>query len=152
MANLPPTSTFGQYLITIDDGSGTNQVAPCGFLKKSVKFDASTSETIVPDCTNPDLAAFVERNVVSLSVSVDGSGVLAMENTGLWAGFYFGAVSRPCVINLNVAGSLGGFTVTGNFILSSWSHDASKKDEAGRTQQAVTLMSDGLLTYTANPG
>lgn len=150
MSNLPPTLSFGRFVVTIDDGSGTNQVAPCGFLKKSLKFNANSSDTVVPDCDDPDLAGWVERNVVSLSAEISGSGVLDMANTALWMGFLLGAVSRKCVVNFNLTGANGGFKLSGNFILTDWALDNEKNSGGGRTQQSVTLQSDGLLTYTVN--
>lgn len=150
---LPRTLSFGNVIITIDDGTFATPmvpVAPCGFLKKSVKFTAQSSDTIVPDCASPDAPAFIERNIVSLSCEVSGSGVLAEENSKFWRDFWVSGLSRPCVINFNDTGANGGFTVTGNFVLTDWSLDADKKSEGGRTQQSVTLQSDGLLTFAPN--
>lgn len=143
----PITASFGGVVVTIDDGSGSNQVAPCGLIKKSVKFQAQSSDTVVPDCDDPNLPAFVERNVVSLSCEISGNGVMAMENTALWMGFFMGGVSRPCVVTFPGTGANGGFSITGAFILSDFPLDVDRKSEGGRAQQSITLQNDGAFVY-----
>lgn len=152
MAHLPNTISFGKVVVTIDDPTNPgNQIAPCGFLKKSLKLSSATSDTVVPDCDNPDAPAFIQRNIVSLSAEISGSGAMAGENTAQWMQFWMGGQSRQCVITYNVPGAQGGFTLSGLFLLSDWSLDADRKSEGGRTQQSVTLQSDGLLTYAPLP-
>lgn len=143
----PISASFGGVVVTIDDGSGDNQVAPCGFTKKSVKLSAQSSDTVVPDCDDPNLPAFVERNVVSLSCEISGSGLMAMENSALWMLFFMSGASRACVVTFPGTGANGGFSISGSFILSDFPLDVDRKSEGGRAQQSITLQNDGAFVY-----
>lgn len=57
---------------------------PCGLTQHTASFTKNMNEIDVPDCDDPDLPAWIEREVQSLDFSVTGSGVLAAEAVDTW--------------------------------------------------------------------
>ncbi|WP_204279469.1 phage tail tube protein, partial [Enterobacter asburiae] len=58
--------------------------APCGLNSRGFNRTAATNDTNNPDCTDPDAASWLERDVVSLSGSLSGAGVVADEDYDVW--------------------------------------------------------------------
>ena len=67
------------FLGTVN-GETITYTAPCGLNGKAIRFSKNTNEIEVPDCADPDEAAWLERDVVSISIDGDGEGVLAAES------------------------------------------------------------------------
>ncbi len=148
----PKTLPFGRMIVQIESAPGSGQfVAPCGFLKKSFKQTSQTSDTVVPDCDDPDLPADLQRNVVSRSWEVQGSGVLAMENHQFWQTWKYNCDSRAVQVIMGGPGAAGGGIYQGNGLLSDFSIDSDRKSEGGRAQVSVTIQSDGAYSFTPNP-
>jgi hypothetical protein len=148
----PITLPFSGYLVLLGNGA-TPEVftAPCGFIKKALKFSAASSDTIVPDCDNPALPAWTLRNITSLSAQISGSGVLAMENLALWTNWLLSGADKNVQVQKNLPGAQGGGYWQGAALLTDFSEDVDLKSEGGRTQQAVTIDSDGPWFWTPNP-
>jgi hypothetical protein len=145
----PNTLPFSKFVVQIDDGTGTF-VAPCGFLKKAHKRTAQTSDTIVPDCDDPDAAAYLERNVVSLSHEVSGDGVMAEESDALWRVWWESGLSRNVRITYGQVGALNGGYYQGPAVLASLDDTVDRKSEGGRVQRSITIQNDGKWAWTAN--
>lgn len=142
----PTTKRFGDFIVQVESADSPNVfAAPCGLTTKSFNQTASTNETQVPDCTDPDAAVNVERDVVSLSRELSGSGVMATESFTIWQTWYDSADARTC--RVYPKGSTGGY-YEGDFILSAFNLTA----ELGQKVNIdVTLQSDGACLWNAGP-
>jgi hypothetical protein len=149
----PTTLPFAAFIVKLGLGDGPPEtfIAPCGFTKKSLKLSAQSSDTIVPDCDDPTLPAWIERNITSLSAEVSGSGVLSMGGLATWRTWFLSGLSKNVQVILNLPGASGGGYFQGPAILSDFPLDVDLKSEGGRTQMSVTLQNDGQWTWTDNP-
>lgn len=147
----PRTLPFGDFVIFIGDGaSPENFAAPCGFTKEALKLSSQTSSIVVPDCDDPDAAAWEEKSVSSLSAQVTGSGVLAMAALATWRAKYLAGQSFTIRMMFDDTGANGGGYFQGAAILTDLSFDSDRTANGGRTQISVTLDNDGEWTWTAN--
>ena len=80
-------TTYSGSLVAIYLESATTPgtyVKPCGLTQHTATFTKNMNEVDVPDCDDPDLPAWIEREVSSLDFSASGSGVLAAESVETW--------------------------------------------------------------------
>jgi hypothetical protein len=132
------TLKFSQFLIKIGDGGTPEQfAAPCGLNSRGFTRTAATNDTNVPDCDNPDAPSWLQRDVVSLSGSLTGAGVVADEDYDKWEAWFDSGASK------NIQVTLGTRTWQGAAVLS-------KIDISGNRGQRVTFTAsidtDGQLT------
>lgn len=84
-------------------GAGTAPIvysAPCGFTSRSITFTKGLEEASVPDCDNPDKIDWIGRDATSLSISVSGEGVLAVESVDTWDAAWLSLDSVPARIEI----------------------------------------------------
>jgi hypothetical protein len=148
----PITLPFSGFLVKLGDG-GAPEVfaAPCGFIKRSLKFTAQSSDTIVPDCDDPTLPAWTQRNIISLAAQISAAGVLAMESASIWRNWFLSGLDKNIQVLWNLPGASGGGYWQGAAILTDFSADVDLKSEGGRTQASVTIDNDGQWTWVPNP-
>lgn len=143
----PRTLTFGKMLIEVGDGESPEQFdAPCGLTSKGFNQSATTQETTVPDCDDPDAAAYVERDVESLSSEISGAGVLAMDGGEgsafhVWRGWYEGAAAKNVKITLD---DVDGGYYLGAFHLTQFNIGATRGQ---KVTVDVTMVSDGEWSW-----
>lgn len=141
-----PTVLVGtKLLILVGDGASPEQFSqPCGLTTRSFDLTASTNTTLIPDCDDPEAPAWEAKDVNSLSASVTGAGVMAVESFDTWNDWFMAAVGRNCQIKLD-DGALGQWE--GTFILASLKY-------GGQRGQKVTidiaLANDGAVVWNAN--
>lgn len=141
----PTTKKFGDYFIQLESADSPGVfVAPCGLTTKGFTQTASTNETNVPDCDDPDAPADVERDIVSRSRSISGSGVMATESLATWQAFYDGG-ARKC--RVYPAGLTGGY-YEGDFILTNFGLTANLGDKVNID---IGMDSDGACPFTPGP-
>lgn len=138
----PTTHTFGQFLIMIERADSPGEFyAPCGLTTKSFNQTASTQETSVPDCDDPDAPAYVERAVDTISAEISGNGVLAAEAFPVWRGWFDSAASRAC--RVYPMGQSGGF-YSGNFVLTQFNMPVQRGQ---KVNVDITMTSDGQYVW-----
>lgn len=137
----PTTLNFGELLIELGNGA-TPEVfsAPCGLTSKGFNGTASTSDTTVPDCDDPDAPAWAERAVTTLSRDISGSGILATESLQIWDDWFSSGLDK------NVQITFGNFVWTGPYILSNFSVQA---DLGSKIKVTIAMTSDGQIVRTA---
>jgi hypothetical protein len=142
----PTTHSFGEFLIEIesDDSPGV-YLAPCGLTTKGFNQTASTQETTVPDCDNPDAPAYVERAVDTISTEISGSGVLAEEAFDIWQAWFDSARAKS--VRIYPMGASNGF-YGGQFILSAFNMQVQRGQ---KVPVDVTMVSDGQTIWNG-PG
>lgn len=107
------TLRFGQFLIQLGDGADPEVfAAPCGLTSRGFERSAATNDTNVPDCDDPDAASWLERDVVSLSGKLSGSGVVADEDFDTWEDWYSSAATKNVKITLGTRNWIGPMKLT----------------------------------------
>lgn len=146
---LPSTRKFGQFKIYVGNGA-TPEVfsTPCGFTEKALSITKDLIDTTVPDCDDPDAAAWLGRDVRTISAEVSGNGVLAMEALATWRLWAFSSLTKNVRVELSGTGAQGGGYFAGAMHLSSFEITGSIGE---KVQVSVTLESDGALIWVAAP-
>ena len=149
---VAPTTIPGTYLLIYvgsgGDSPGSPDVfsEPCGLTTKTSSLTAATNTTIIPDCTNPLLAAWEAKDVLSLAHEVTGSGVLAAESFIVWNLWFLGGTERACKIILTSPStlplSLGYYS--GNYILTNFTQTGER---GSKVTIDVTLANNGAITF-----
>ncbi|MGO4339009.1 phage tail tube protein [Labrys sp. KB_33_2] len=141
----PTTTPYGKGRLLIGDGA-TPEVftAPCGFTQMSITVDKSTSDTVVPDCDDPDAAVWTDKGVQSMSWSSQMQGVLAKESWSLYRQATFSSASRN--IRYEIEG-MGTGPTTPDLLLAGRAHiKVQLQAQRGeRFQVTVDLDGDGEL-------
>jgi len=77
------TLKYSEFKILLGDGASPEAFTPiCGLTSKGFNHTSDTSSTNVPDCTDEDLPSFAEKDVVSISKQISGSGVATRQSLG----------------------------------------------------------------------
>lgn len=140
----PITVKFGKFFVRLSDGA-TPPVfgAPCGFTSKSFTRNKTLNEVQVPDCDDPDAAAWSERDVQSMSATISGSGVLAKSAVPIWEAALESTDSIECEVELEYPDGDSDI-YTGLFHLESFEITGALGE---RVQVSVTMQSDGEISY-----
>ena len=141
------TIPFSGVRVMLESATTPNTfVAPCGLTQRSVTFSKETTDSVVPDCTDEDAAAWPQRDVVSKSVSISGEGVLARESLPRWRAAWESDEPVKARVELSGTAAQGGGAWTGLFHLTSKAFDATKGE---RCKLQVEMQSTGAVTFTA---
>lgn len=129
------TLKFSQFLIQIGNGASPEVfAAPCGLNSRGFNRSAATNDTNIPSCEDPDAPSWLARDVVSLSGSLSGSGVVADEDYDIWEEWL--GTSK------NVKVTLGTRAWVGRCILSKLDITGSR---GKRTEFTASMDTDGEM-------
>ena len=143
---LPTTKTFGQFLVKVGNGGSPETfAAPCGFTEKALQLSAETSDQTIPDCDNPDAAAWTSREVTRKSANITGNGVLAVESIATWRTWFLSAANRNVRVEFPGSGAAGGGYWAGAYKITSLEIGATLGE---KVTVNVSLVSDGEVTWT----
>ena len=135
------TYKFSQFLILIGDGASPQVYGdPCGLTSRGFNRTAEMNDTNTPDCDDPDAPSWLERDVVSLSGEMTGSGVVAQESIDTWDDWFETGESRDVRIEL------GSRVWEGKAKLSQFNITAERGQ---RVNVEVTIVSDGPILRTS---
>ena len=138
------TTIKGGKLRVLLDLAGTNTfTAPCGFSSKSLTFNKGLEEVSVPDCDDPDKVDWIGRDAVSLSISISGEGVLAVESGETWLDAWESVESVPAKIEIEFPATT--ITYTGRMHVESLEMGAPN---GRRVTLNVSMQSDGEMVRT----
>lgn len=143
----PTTVTFGKFYILVgDEESPETFEAPCGLTSKGFNQTASSQDTVVPDCDDPDGCAVTERAVDAKSSEISGDGVLSLEDLNhIWQPWYDSCLARNVRIGLNaIPDPLVGGYYEGSFILTALNLSAERGQ---KVRCAVTLLNAADWNY-----
>lgn len=142
----PTTLPAGDFLIKLESSEGSGVfTAPCGLTSKGFNQSATTQETVVPDCDDPDAPASVERAVDALSGEISGSGVLAMGSRNTYETWYRSGLKKKCRIYLDTTLANSGGYWEGYFLLTQWNVTAQRGQ---KINTELTMQSDGDIAWT----
>lgn len=132
------TLKYSQFLIQLGNAATPETFAsPCGLNSRGFSRTAATSDTNVPDCDDPDAPSWLERDVVSLSASLSGSGVVADEDFDVWNTWFEGGLSKNVKITLGTRIWIGPAKLTKLNVTGS---------RGKRVEFDVSIDSDGELS------
>jgi hypothetical protein len=141
----PTTRRWTKLTIWPGDGASpedfTSQV--CGLTSKGFTLAGETTDTVVPDCDDPDLPAWVERTTRSLSATLSGSGVMAEETLAFWRTWALSGEEKNVRVALDLAGTDGYFA--GAFVLTSF--ELTGEEGNGKINIALEMASTGAITW-----
>ncbi len=145
----PKTASWSRLLVQLGDGATPTEVftAPCALITKGLSFSAETSDSNVPDCDNPDLPSWVERNVRALSAEITGAGRLALSAQSPWRTWFMGGEAKNVRIKLDVPLADGGGHYAGKFRLTRLNFTGNESE--GKIGVEVTMVSDGEVAWVA---
>ena len=143
----PTVATFGKFLLLLGDGASPEVFsAPCGFTDRSLELKADTNSTQVPDCDNPDAPAWETKDISTLSVTVTGQGVLALEALPKWRDWYFSATPKNVRVQLALPAGKGPGYYQGAAILTSLKHDSAVGE---KIKLSVNIENTGAWSWVA---
>jgi predicted secreted protein len=140
-ATTLPFSAFKVMLET--DVQGTF-AAPCGLTERSITFSKETNDTTSIDCDDEDAPAWVDRDVVSLSATISGEGVMARESLELWRDAFTTTDTVNARIEVGGTAAQGGGYWSGKFHLTSFEPGATRGE---RVSVSVEMQSSGPITW-----
>lgn len=137
------TKSWTQLVFYLGDGNSPEDFtkAVCGFNTKAFSLASEMSETRVPDCDDPDLPAWIERNIKTLSASFRGGGVMDKNVFELYREWKMSGEARNCYVIL--PGQPGYFT--GQFVSSQL--DVTGNEDDGKLQISIQASSNGELAW-----
>lgn len=131
----------GKVRVLLDlAGSGTYS-APCGFTSRSIALNKALNEFQIPDCDDPDAIDWLGRDAVSLSMGVNGEGVLAQESVETWLDAW--EDTDPVAVKVEWEFPAKTVTWTGTMHVENFEVTAQNAQRATAT---VSLQSDGAMT------
>ncbi len=131
--SLAKTLRGTKLLIKVSDGASTPAfVHPCLInTSRGIQFTAEMNEVLVPDCADPDLMAWLEREKKSLSATINGAGVLNTPDTENYFNWFKDADPKACRVELSgvTGGANGGGYLSGSFHLSQFEITGDRGDK-----------------------
>lgn len=143
-----PTTLVGSKLILLLGDGADPEVftAPCGLTSRGINFSKETNDVTVPDCEFPENPAWQERAVRSLSGTISGSGILAMEAFPTWRSFFFSTATKNVRVKLDAPLANNGGHWEGRFHCTTFNLTGEIGD---KVQVEVELSNDGEVTWVA---
>lgn len=143
----PTVASFGKFIVQLGDGASPEVFsAPCGFTERSLELKADTNATQVPDCDNPDAPAWEDKDVRTLSASITGQGVMALEALPTWRTWFFSALPKNVRVRLNAPTGKNPGYYQGAAILTSLKHDSNIGEKC---KLSVSIENTGAWTWVA---
>ncbi len=138
----PTTDTFSNFKIYLGNGASPEVFAsPCGFVNKALNLTAATSDTLIPDCDNPEDPAWTESGITSKSATVTGAGVMAEESYETWRAFWDDGVAK----NIRVEKNLGYWE--GPALCTDLGESVALGSDGNKIQLSVSLKNASAWTW-----
>lgn len=137
----------GKFRVLLgNDATPIVYTAPCGFTQRSITLNKGLEEVQIPDCTDPDKVDWLGRDATSLSMSVNGEGVLASESVEDWLDAFDSIDSIPVKVEWEFPANT--ITWTGSMHIESLESGATNGQRATLT---VSMQSDGEMVRVVTP-
>lgn len=141
-----PKTLLGSKLILLLGNAATPEVfsAPCGLTSRGINFSKETSDVTVVDCDDPEAPAWQERAVRSLSGTISGSGILALEAFPTWRDFFFSTATKTIRIKIDAVLADNGGYWQGKFHCTTFNLTGEIGEKIG---VEIELINDGEITW-----
>lgn len=141
MAITPTTIKGGKVRVLLgDSASPIVYTAPCGFTERSITLNKSLEEFRLPFCDDPDAVDWTGRDATSLSMAINGTGVLASESVETWLDAWESVDSVPAKVEWEFPAKT--ITWTGLMHVESMEVGANNGQRATNT---ISMQSDGEM-------
>jgi hypothetical protein len=141
------TLRFGKGVLYMGDAATPTEAfaAICGATQIEMSFDKDTNSVVIPDCADPDAAAWAGTDVASQSWKMSGSGVMSKESFGEIEEAALASVSRNFRLRLVGFGTGSG---TPDRLYSGAGHVTASitGERGGRWEVKFEVTGDGALT------
>lgn len=142
----PTTTKGGMLRVMLGSGSGpVVYAALCGLTSKTLTISKGLEEVNIPDCDDPTAIDWLGRDATSLSMSIEGEGVLAQAAVETWLDAAESPDSVPVKIELEFPTTT--WTYTGFMQVESAALGAPSN--TGRVTINISLQSDGEMVRTS---
>jgi TP901-1 family phage major tail protein len=138
------TLPFSAFKVMLETDTPNTFAAPCGLTERSITFSKETNDTTSIDCDDEDAPAWVDRDVVSLSATISGEGVMARESLELWRDAFTTTDTVNARIEVGGTAAQGGGYWSGKFHLTSFEPSATRGE---RVSVSVEMQSSGPITW-----
>lgn len=147
MCAKPVTYVGSTVAIFLEDPAAPGTfLRPCGLTSHTVTFSKQTNEVLVPDCSDPELPAWIERGVEGLDFNVTGNGILAAEAVDAWWDAFNITESIPARIYIGKPTDIvNGRFWEGNLHITSLEIGGER---GGKATASLTAVSDGELVFS----
>ncbi|MCP8894298.1 phage tail protein [Shinella daejeonensis] len=143
----PKTLRGGKVRVLLgDDATPIEYTAPCGFTSKSITLTKGLEEVQIPDCDNPDAVDWLGRDAVSLSMGINGEGLMAQESVETWLDAWESVESVPAKVEWEFPAKT--ITWTGFMHVETVQADAPN---GRRVTSNISMQSDGEMVRTVTP-
>lgn len=131
----------GKIRVLLDLAGSGSYAAPCGLTQKSISLNKGLEEVPIPNCEDPDTVNWLGRDAVSLSMGINGEGVLASESVETWLDAFESIDSVPVKVEWEFPAKT--ITWTGRMHIETVEVGAN---DGRRATQTVSMQSDGAMT------
>lgn len=132
-------------------GNSANPIvytAPCALTEKSWTLAKEVTESQVFDCDDPDAGAWVEGDILSRQIRINGGGLLATESLPTWLDAWHS--DAPVPARLEIQTGTGAFThYTGLIHVTNIELVGNRAD--GRAQIRIEAASHGAMVRGTTP-
>ncbi len=143
----PTTLRGGKVRVLLgNDDSPVAYTAPCGFTSKSITLSKGLEDVQMPDCDNPDEVDWIGRDAVSLSMAVNGEGLMAQESVETWLDAWESVESVPAKIEWEFPAKT--ITWTGSVHVETVEANAPN---GRRVTSNISIQSDGEMVRVVTP-
>lgn len=139
-----------QLLVQIGNGANPEVFAHDCLINtdRGIAFSSDENTQNVPDCDDPELPAWVERNKDGLQAVINGSGMLHTASVETFFNWMNSDDAKNVRVLMNgVSGANGGGYFAGAFKLTSFEITATRNE---KVTCSLTLGNDGPVTWTDN--
>jgi hypothetical protein len=146
---LAKTIKFAQTSILLGNGATPTEVfsAPCGFEELTMSININSQDEDIPDCDDPDVAAWVITTITSQQMVLSGNGVLDTDAMQDWQDWWLdnGAEERNVRWFRDLTGANGGGYFQAPAVLTGYEETHARR---ARGRMSVTLNLNGKPTFT----
>lgn len=145
---MPKTS---KLLIEFGDGEDPEDFAFNCSINTNQEFtlEATTVDAVEPNCTDPDVPAWVARVIDTLSASVSGTGTMDPISWGALRDRMLAGEEFNVRVTLDLPSASGGGYFAGPYVMTSLG--IAKEGRRGFVTSTLALSSAGTVTWTDTP-
>lgn len=140
---------FGKQMILLGDGASSEVfTAPCGFSEITMTVNIESNTVNIPDCDDPDLAAWLATDIVSQQMTLQGSGLLEQDAMQVWHSWWFTNAGEERNVRYfrDLSAASGGGYFQGPATLTAYEETGSRGQ---RWQSSVGIAFNGKPTFVA---
>lgn len=148
---LASTIRFGQVAVLIEgqDTSGGTGIyeGVCGVEQLTMTVNLEQNTTNIPDCDDPDLPSWLETDLVSQQMTIEGEGVLDTEAMQVWQDWYFNHADENRNVRFfrDLSAPNGGGYFQGPAKITAYSETGQRGE---RWRNSFTITFQGKPTFT----